>query len=131
MIPAIPQPDPLALPAPAWLLWALLMLTFFLHVIPMNLVLGGADPAALMPPSPPSDVGKAYFEANCAACHGADGLAPFAPKGRKPAEFYGMIGRLPAINEMMPPFEGTDEQRTALADYLALLPAPAAKGGAK
>ena len=41
MIPAIPQPDPLALPAPAWLLWALLLLTFFLHVIPMNLVLGG------------------------------------------------------------------------------------------
>ena len=42
MIPAIPQPDPLALPAPAWLLWSLLLLTFFLHVIPMNLVLGGS-----------------------------------------------------------------------------------------
>ena len=42
MIPAIPQADPLALPAPAWLLWALLLLTFFLHVIPMNLVLGGS-----------------------------------------------------------------------------------------
>ena len=42
MIPSIPQPDPLALPAPAWLLWALLLLTFFLHLIPMNLVLGGS-----------------------------------------------------------------------------------------
>ncbi len=42
MIPAIPQADPLALPAPAWLLWALLLLTFFLHLIPMNLVLGGS-----------------------------------------------------------------------------------------
>jgi hypothetical protein len=42
VIPAIPQPDPLALPAPAWLLWALLLLTFFLHLIPMNLVLGGS-----------------------------------------------------------------------------------------
>jgi hypothetical protein len=42
MIPVIPQPDPLALPAPAWLLWALLLLTFFLHLIPMNLVLGGS-----------------------------------------------------------------------------------------
>jgi hypothetical protein len=42
VIPAIPQPDPLALPAPAWLLWTLLLLTFFLHVIPMNLVLGGS-----------------------------------------------------------------------------------------
>jgi hypothetical protein len=42
VIPVIPQPDPLALPAPAWLLWALLLLTFFLHLIPMNLVLGGS-----------------------------------------------------------------------------------------
>jgi hypothetical protein len=47
MIPAIPQPDPLALPAPAWLLWALLMLTFFLHLIPMNLVLGGSIVGAI------------------------------------------------------------------------------------
>ena len=42
MIPGIPQPDPLALPAPAWLLWALLLLTIFLHLVPMNLVLGGS-----------------------------------------------------------------------------------------
>lgn len=47
MIPAIPQPDPLALPAPAWLLWALLLLTFFLHLIPMNLVLGGSIVGAI------------------------------------------------------------------------------------
>jgi hypothetical protein len=47
VIPAIPQADPLALPAPAWLLWALLMLTFFLHVIPMNLVLGGSIVGAI------------------------------------------------------------------------------------
>jgi hypothetical protein len=47
VIPAIPQPDPLALPAPAWLLWALLLLTFFLHLIPMNLVLGGSIVGAI------------------------------------------------------------------------------------
>jgi hypothetical protein len=47
VIPATPQPDPLALPAPAWLLWALLLLTFFLHVIPMNLVLGGSIVGAI------------------------------------------------------------------------------------
>jgi hypothetical protein len=47
VIPAIPQPDPLALPAPAWLLWALLMLTFFLHLVPMNLVLGGSIVGAI------------------------------------------------------------------------------------
>ncbi len=38
----IPQADPLPLPAPPWLLWGLLMLTFFLHVLPMNFVLGGS-----------------------------------------------------------------------------------------
>ncbi len=42
MIPPIPQPDPVPLPAPGWLLWGLLVLTFFLHLIPMNLVLGGS-----------------------------------------------------------------------------------------
>lgn len=42
MIPPIPQPDPMPLPAPLWLLQALLVLTFFLHLIPMNLVLGGS-----------------------------------------------------------------------------------------
>jgi hypothetical protein len=39
---AIPTADPLPLPSPPWLLWALLMLTFLLHLIPMNIVLGGS-----------------------------------------------------------------------------------------
>lgn len=38
----LPQADPVALPAPGWLLLALLLLTFFLHVLPMNWVLGGS-----------------------------------------------------------------------------------------
>jgi hypothetical protein len=38
----IPDPDPLPLPAPGWLLWFLLMLTFLLHLLAMNLVLGGS-----------------------------------------------------------------------------------------
>jgi hypothetical protein len=42
LLATIPQLDPLPLPAPPWLLWALLMLTFFLHVLPMNFVLGGS-----------------------------------------------------------------------------------------
>jgi len=37
----IPDVDPIPLPAPVWLLKALLLLTFLLHIIPMNLVLGG------------------------------------------------------------------------------------------
>jgi hypothetical protein len=39
---AIPNAEPLPLPAPAWLLWTLLLLTFFLHLIAMNAVLGGS-----------------------------------------------------------------------------------------
>lgn len=40
--PTIPAADPVPVPAPGWLLWFLLMLTFVLHVLAMNLVLGGS-----------------------------------------------------------------------------------------
>lgn len=39
---AIPNAEPLPLPAPAWFLWALLLLTFLLHLLTMNAVLGGS-----------------------------------------------------------------------------------------
>ncbi len=42
MTPLVPLADPLAQPAPPALLGALLQLSFFLHVVAMNLVLGGA-----------------------------------------------------------------------------------------
>lgn len=37
----IPDPDPIPLPGPIWLLKGLLLLTFVLHLIPMDLILGG------------------------------------------------------------------------------------------
>lgn len=37
----IPTADPMPLPAPVWLLTALLLLTFFLHLLAMNCVVGG------------------------------------------------------------------------------------------
>ena len=40
--PIIPLADPLPQPAPAWILWALLQLTFFCHLLAMNVVLGGS-----------------------------------------------------------------------------------------
>src|SRR5258708_5740020 len=46
MSPLLPDPDPLGLPAPAWLLKTLLIATFALHLLPMNLVLGGGFVAA-------------------------------------------------------------------------------------
>ena len=42
MTPVIPLADPLPQPAPPTLLWALLQLTFLLHLVAMNLVLGGS-----------------------------------------------------------------------------------------
>src|SRR5512146_548330 len=37
----IPTADPMPLPAPVWLLTALLLLTFFLHLLAMNCLVGG------------------------------------------------------------------------------------------
>lgn len=42
MTPLVPLGDPLPQPAPPVLVWALLQLTFLLHVVAMNLVLGGS-----------------------------------------------------------------------------------------
>lgn len=41
MPPSLPSLDPIPLPAPVWLLSALLLLTFALHVVPMTMALGG------------------------------------------------------------------------------------------
>ncbi|MEJ2006859.1 MAG: hypothetical protein P8Z30_01675 [Acidobacteriota bacterium] len=38
----IPAPDPNPLPAPYWVLETLLLVTFFLHILAMNFMLGGA-----------------------------------------------------------------------------------------
>lgn len=43
----VPPPDPAGLPAPAWLLQILLVFTFILHVLAMNLLLGGSVILAL------------------------------------------------------------------------------------
>lgn len=44
----IPHPDPLPLSAPPGLVWFLLVLTFFLHLLPMNFILGGSIISALL-----------------------------------------------------------------------------------
>ena len=41
-LPAIPALDPTPLPAPAWLFQVLLLVTFFVHVLFLNVTLGGA-----------------------------------------------------------------------------------------
>lgn len=96
-------------------------------------IMGGANAADLAPPEPGASesVGQTYYEANCSACHAPDGLAPFDARGRTADELYEMIGRLPGINEMMPAFEGSDEGRRALAEYMATIRGAMPKGGAR
>ena len=43
-------------------------------------------------------------------------------------EFYEKIAQLPEINPIMPPFGGTDEERSLLAEYLAARVASTAAG---
>lgn len=64
--------------------------------------------------------GASVFEASCAMCHGETAAFPIAArvKGRSEADLYNIIGHLPQQNEAMPPFEGSDDERHALAHYL-------------
>lgn len=75
-------------------------------------------PAAVDP-----HLGASYFDANCAACHGADAEWPMAAlvAGKPENVLYDTLGKLPALNEMMPPFEGTEAERRALAKHLLTL----------
>lgn len=72
-------------------------------------------------PRAPHVSGGTVFEAACGMCHGADSDWPIAPRvaGKDEAALYDIIGHLHELNDMMPPFEGTDEERHALASHLA------------
>jgi mono/diheme cytochrome c family protein/cytochrome bd-type quinol oxidase subunit 1 len=77
------------------------------------------------------DPGQAYFNENCSPCHGPGADIQIGGRGRTAAQIYEMIGHLPAVNPMMPAFEGSDELRHALADHVASLPAAQKKEGAR
>ena len=86
--------------------------------------LGGMSPsdlAASVPSGGGGAAGAKVFEGQCSACHGAGTDWPIEAriKGRSADQFYEMMGRLPEINDAMPAFEGTDEERRALAEWLA------------
>ena len=95
-------------------------------------LLGGAAPTDVVLGTPvTAELGQAVFESHCAVCHGPEGIAPFNHKGRAPAVFYELIGRLPQVNEVMPAFEGTDDERRAVAAYVATLAPTITKGGVR
>ena len=94
--------------------------------------LGGATDAQLAAARTADDPGRAYFDDNCAMCHGDGGEWPLAARPPQPvAAYYDMLGRLPAINEVMPPFEGDESLRRALAVHLSALGASQPPGGAR
>jgi mono/diheme cytochrome c family protein/cytochrome bd-type quinol oxidase subunit 1 len=91
-------------------------------------LLGGASPSSIAREAGiAASVGARYFQERCAACHGGDAQWPVAPRvgGHSAKYFYDLLGRLPASNEIMPRFEGSDDDRRALAAYIVTLGAPA------
>jgi mono/diheme cytochrome c family protein len=75
------------------------------------------------------DPGAAYFNENCSPCHGPGASFQIGGRGRTAAQIYEMIGHLPAVNPVMPVFDGSDQVRRALANYVASLPPAPGKGG--
>ncbi len=79
------------------------------------------------PPPPPlvttADAiagGERVFRRWCLHCHGDIALPPRV-RGWSPERAYAAIGRLPEITKAMPPFRGTEDERRALAVYVASL----------
>ena len=90
-------------------------------------LLGGASPSSVAEGAAvAADVGAKHFLEVCAACHGSNAAWPMAPRvgGHSARYFYDLLGRLPAVNEIMPRFEGTDEERQAVAAYIVTLSQP-------
>lgn len=68
-----------------------------------------------------SSDGIETFKNFCADCHEIDGENPIRPKMKKfnsSIEIYEIIGKLSELNEDMPEFEGTEQERKALAEFL-------------
>jgi mono/diheme cytochrome c family protein/cytochrome bd-type quinol oxidase subunit 1 len=90
--------------------------------------LGGTADAGMEEPAVAALDGKRLFEDNCALCHGAEAEWPIGPrlKGRSADQLFELLADLPKLNPDMPPFEGTEQERRALADHLGAL---SAQGG--
>lgn len=63
-------------------------------------------------------LGRRVLAGRCLHCHAAIPLAPRV-RGWSAERAYEALGRLPELRPAMPPFVGTEEERRALAVYLA------------
>ena len=97
------------------------------HALAIHLARLGGDPEAGVVAAVATDPGAEAFEVYCVACHGADSPWPIGERllGRSKGEFFDLLGRLDEVQEDMPPFAGTEEERAALAEHLAGLSASA------
>jgi mono/diheme cytochrome c family protein len=68
-------------------------------------------------------VGRQVFEQRCIFCHGSesDWPMPQLASGRSRDQFLDVLDRLPEVNPIMPPFEGSGDEKEALARYLESL----------
>ncbi len=85
---------------------------------------------SLSPQQAETDGGAGLFEENCAFCHEA-GVVRTAIEGWDREQIRRALDNLSALNPAMPDFDGTDQQKNEIADYLAGLNAsgvPAAAG---
>ncbi len=67
------------------------------------------------------DAGAELFRFQCASCHSLDGYNAIRPliKGWRETFIAAQLKNLDELKGFMPPFVGTDEERRALAHYLA------------
>lgn len=61
--------------------------------------------------------GKTIFEDNCAVCHDFDYIRPKL-SGHSRDRIRADLDRLSALNDAMPDFDGTDQEKAVLADYM-------------
>ena len=72
-------------------------------------------------PSPEAiDRGRAFVQGRCLQCHATIALAPRVA-GWSVRRAYETVGRLPEVNPAMPRFPGSEDDRRAVAAYLAAL----------
>ena len=77
---------------------------------------GAGPPAAATPELVAA--GRRIFANRCWSCHHEIPLAQRI-RGWTLARAYETVGRLPSVSRAMPPFPGSDDERRAIAAYLA------------
>jgi mono/diheme cytochrome c family protein len=96
-------------------------------VVALAIAATAARVATRRPPPVPPDLatspalvaaGRQVVEVRCMGCHREVALGPRI-RGWTLARAYVTLGRLPEVYRGMPPFPGTEEDRRAVAAYLA------------